>query len=132
MSGIAIGTGTDVAIESADVVLMSGDLNGVPNAIGLSKATIRNIRQNLFWAFAYNVLLIPVAAGALYPFTGTLLSPMLAAGAMALSSVFVLGNALRLKRFKAATLSPKQRNVSSGAVFTPGTNDAKVLQEVQP
>ena len=99
--GLAIGTGTDVAIESADVVLMSGDLNGVPNAIGLSKATIRNIGQNLFWAFAYNVLLIPVAAGALYPFTGTLLSPMLAAGAMALSSVFVLGNAMRLKRFRA-------------------------------
>jgi Cu+-exporting ATPase len=102
--GLAIGTGTDVAIESADVVLMSGDLNGVPNAIGLSKATIRNIGQNLFWAFAYNVLLIPVAAGALYPFTGTLLSPMLAAGAMALSSVFVLGNAMRLKRFKAPVL----------------------------
>jgi Cu+-exporting ATPase len=99
--GIAIGTGTDVAIESADVVLMSGDLTGVPNAIALSKATIRNIGQNLFWAFAYNVVLIPVAAGVLWPVTGTLLSPMLAAGAMALSSVFVLGNAMRLKRFKA-------------------------------
>jgi Cu+-exporting ATPase len=99
--GLAIGTGTDVAIESADVVLMSGDLNGVANAIALSKATIQNIRQNLFWAFAYNASLIPVAAGALYPFGGTLLSPMLAAGAMALSSVFVLGNALRLKRFAA-------------------------------
>ncbi len=97
--GIAVGTGTDVAIESADVVLMSGDLKGVVNAIRLSRATLRNIRQNLFWAFAYNVVLIPVAAGALYPFTGTLLSPMLAAGAMAMSSVFVLGNALRLKRF---------------------------------
>ena len=99
--GLAIGTGTDVAIESADVVLMSGDLQGVSNAIGLSKATLQNIGQNLFWAFAYNVLLIPVAAGALYPFTGILLSPMLAAGAMALSSVFVLGNAMRLKRFRA-------------------------------
>jgi Cu+-exporting ATPase len=98
--GIAIGTGTDIAIESADVVLMSGDLNGVPNAIGLSRAVIRNIKENLFWAFAYNVLLIPVAAGLLYPFTGTLLSPMIAAGAMALSSVFVLGNALRLRRFQ--------------------------------
>ncbi len=97
--GIAIGTGTDVAIESADVVLMSGDLRGVVKAIHLSQAVIRNIRQNLFWAFAYNVVLIPVAAGVLYPFTGTLLSPMLAAGAMAMSSVFVLGNALRLKRF---------------------------------
>jgi Cu+-exporting ATPase len=99
--GIAIGTGTDIAIESADVVLMSGDVRGVVNAIGLSKATISNIRQNLFWAFAYNVLLIPVAAGILYPVDGTLLSPMVAAGAMALSSVFVVGNALRLLRFKA-------------------------------
>jgi Cu+-exporting ATPase len=96
--GIAIGTGTDIAIESADLVLMSGDVRGVPNAIGLSRATIRNIHQNLFWAFAYNVLLIPVAAGLLYPISGTLLSPMLAAGAMAMSSVFVLGNALRLRR----------------------------------
>jgi P-type E1-E2 ATPase len=99
--GIAIGTGTDIAIESADVVLMSGDLRGVVNAIALSKATIRNIRQNLFWAFAYNVLLIPVAAGVLYPVDGTLLSPMVAAGAMALSSVFVVGNALRLRGFRA-------------------------------
>jgi Cu+-exporting ATPase len=97
--GIAIGTGTDVAIESAGVVLMSGDLRGVVNAIALSRATIRNIGQNLFWAFAYNAALIPVAAGALYPLNGTLLSPVLAAGAMALSSVFVLTNALRLKRF---------------------------------
>ncbi|MCA3574530.1 MAG: copper-translocating P-type ATPase [Aestuariivirga sp.] len=100
--GIAIGTGTDIAIESADVVLMSGSLTGVPNAIGLSQATIRNIRENLFWAFAYNVLLIPVAAGVLYPVSGTLLSPMIAAGAMALSSVFVVGNALRLRRHKPA------------------------------
>lgn len=99
--GIAIGTGTDIAIESADVVLMAGDLRGVANAIALSKATIRNIGQNLFWAFGYNVALVPVAAGLLYPFNGTLLSPMLAAGAMALSSVFVLTNALRLKRFRA-------------------------------
>lgn len=99
--GIAIGTGTDVAMEAADVVLMSGSLNGVPNAIALSKATIKNIHQNLFWAFAYNTALIPVAAGILYPINGVLLSPMFAAGAMALSSVFVLSNALRLKRFKA-------------------------------
>ena len=99
--GLAIGTGTDVAIEAADVVLMSGSLKGIPNAIALSQATIRNIRQNLFWAFIYNVALIPIAAGVLYPLWGILLSPMFAAGAMALSSVFVLGNALRLKRFAA-------------------------------
>lgn len=98
--GVAIGTGTDIAIESADVVLMSGDLRGVVNAIAISKATIRNIRQNLFWAFAYNIALIPVAAGILYPAYGLLLSPVFAAGAMALSSVFVLANALRLKRFR--------------------------------
>ena len=99
-AGIAIGTGTDVAIEAADVVLMSGDLAKVPAALALSRATMRNIAQNLFWAFAYNVVLIPVAAGALYPVNGTLLSPMLGAGAMALSSVFVLTNALRLRRFE--------------------------------
>ena len=99
--GLAIGTGTDIAIEAADVVLMSGSLTGVPNAIALSKATIGNIRQNLFWAFAYNTALIPVAAGVLYPAYGILLSPVFAAGAMALSSVFVLGNALRLKTFRA-------------------------------
>jgi len=98
--GIAIGTGTDVAIESADVVLMSGDVRGVVKAIGLSEATIRNIKENLFWAFAYNAALIPIAAGALYPAYGWLLSPMLAAGAMAMSSVFVVGNALRLKRYR--------------------------------
>ncbi|SIT65714.1 Au+-exporting ATPase [Ectothiorhodosinus mongolicus] len=99
--GLAIGTGTDVAIEAADVVLMSGSLRGVPNAIALSKATIRNIRQNLFWAFAYNTALIPVAAGVLWPAFGILLSPIFAAGAMALSSLFVLGNALRLRNWSA-------------------------------
>ena len=98
--GLAIGTGTDVAMEAADVVLMSGNLQGVPTAIALSQETIGNIRQNLFWAFAYNTALIPVAAGVLYPFYGILLSPIFAAGAMALSSVFVLGNALRLRRFQ--------------------------------
>jgi len=98
--GIAIGTGTDVAIESADVVLMSGDLRGVVNAIEVSRTSMRNIRQNLIWAFGYNVALIPVAAGALYPAFGLLLSPVFAAGAMALSSVSVLGNALRLRRIK--------------------------------
>ena len=103
--GLAVGTGTDIAIESADVVLMSGDLRGVVNAIALSKATIGNIKQNLFWAFAYNATLIPVAAGILFPINGVLLSPVLAAGAMALSSVFVLGNALRLRRFAAPLAS---------------------------
>lgn len=98
--GIAIGTGTDIAIESAEVVLMSGDLRNVPNAIALSQSTIQNIRENLFWAFIYNIILIPLAAGALYPAFGILLSPIFAAGAMAVSSVFVLGNALRLKRFR--------------------------------
>jgi heavy metal translocating P-type ATPase len=97
--GIAIGTGTDIAIESADVVLMAGDLRKVPAALALSRATLRNIRQNLFWAFAYNTALIPVAAGVLYPAFGILLSPVLAAAAMAFSSVFVVGNALRLRRF---------------------------------
>lgn len=99
--GLAVGNGTDIAIEAADVVLMSGSLMGVPTAIALSRATIGNIRQNLFWAFAYNAALIPVAAGVLYPAWGILLSPIFAAGAMALSSVFVLSNALRLRRFRA-------------------------------
>jgi Cu+-exporting ATPase len=98
--GIASGTGTDVAIESASVVLMSGQLMGVVIAIGISKATMRNIRQNLWWAFGYNAALIPVAAGALYPNFGLTLSPMLSAAAMACSSVFVVTNALRLKGFK--------------------------------
>ncbi len=100
--GIAMGSGTDIAIESADVVLMTGELGAVVNAVMLARATMRNIKENLFWAFAYNVALIPLATGALYPAYGLQLSPVFAAGAMALSSVFVLGNALRLKRFRPA------------------------------
>lgn len=100
--GMAIGTGTDVAIEAADVVLMSGNLQHVATGIGLSQATMRNIKQNLFWAFVYNIALIPIAAGVLYPFWSILLSPMFAAGAMALSSVFVVSNALRLKAYQPA------------------------------
>jgi len=98
--GIAIGTGTDVAIESAQIVLMSGDLQGVTSAIRLSKKTMRNIKQNLFWALAYNVLGIPVAMGLLYLFGGPLLNPMIAAVAMCLSSLSLLANVLRLKRLK--------------------------------
>ncbi|MCC5975684.1 MAG: copper-translocating P-type ATPase [Rubellimicrobium sp.] len=100
--GIAIGTGTDVAMEAADVVLMSGDPGGVVNALEISRRTLRNIRQNLFWAFAYNVLLIPVAAGVLWPVWGIMLSPVMAAGAMAASSVLVVTNALRLRRIPSA------------------------------
>ncbi|EDZ3576758.1 ATPase [Salmonella enterica] len=91
---------------------MSGNLQGVPNAIALSKATIRNIHQNLFWAFAYNTALIPVAAGALFPVWGILLSPVFAAGAMAMSSVFVLGNALRLCRFRAPMATPSDTSTT--------------------
>ncbi|MDH3594506.1 MAG: heavy metal translocating P-type ATPase [Rhodospirillales bacterium] len=98
--GIAIGTGTDIAIEAGDVILMSGDLRGIVNAASLSKRTLRTIWLNFFWAYAYNVALIPVAAGALYPVIGVLLSPMLAAAAMSVSSLFVVTNSLRLRRFR--------------------------------
>jgi len=96
--GIAMGTGTDVAMESAGVTLVKGDLTGIVRARRLSRATMANIRQNLFWAFAYNSLGVPIAAGVLWPWTGWLLSPMLAAAAMSFSSVTVIGNALRLRR----------------------------------
>jgi Cu+-exporting ATPase len=96
--GIAMGTGADVAMESADVTLLHGDLRGIVRARKLGRATMRNIRQNLFWAFAYNVLGIPIAAGALYPLLGLLLSPMIASAAMSFSSVSVIGNALRLRK----------------------------------
>ena len=107
--GIAIGTGTDVAIESGSVTLMSGDLRALVTAIALSRATMRNIKQNLFWAFAYNVALIPLAAGVFFPFTGWLLDPIFAAAAMALSSVTVVSNALRLRRFQPPRVSDPVR-----------------------
>jgi Cu+-exporting ATPase len=102
--GIAMGTGTDVAIAASDITLISGNLAGVPAAIELSRAAMANIRQNLFFAFAYNVAGIPIAAGLLFPFTGWLLSPMIAGAAMAFSSVSVVSNALRLQNFRPARL----------------------------
>src|SRR5262249_19044460 len=98
--GIAMGSGTDVAIEAADVTLVRGDLHGVVNAVDLSRRTIRIIKENLVWAFGYNVVLIPVAAGVLYPIWGVLLSPILAGAAMAFSSVSVVTNSLRLKKWR--------------------------------
>jgi cation transport ATPase len=122
--GIAVGTGTDVAIESADVIAMSGDLRAVPNAIALSRATIRNIRQNLFWAFAYNASLVPIAAGVLWPALGVQLSPQLAAGAMAMSSVFVVGNALRLRRFVPPMPTVREPEPTASAVGEPNPSRA--------
>jgi Cu+-exporting ATPase len=98
--GIAMGTGTDVAMETAGVVLVKGDLDGIVRAIRLSRAVMTNIRQNLFWAFAYNLIGVPIAAGLLYPWTGQLMNPILAAAAMSFSSVSVIANALRLRAFK--------------------------------
>ena len=98
--GIAMGTGTDIAIESAGVTLMSGELNGIAKAISLSRITMRNIRQNLFLAFIYNTLLIPVAAGTFYPVFGWLLNPVVAGAAMALSSVSVILNSIRISKIK--------------------------------
>jgi P-type Cu+ transporter len=113
--GIAIGTGTDIAIESATVTLMSGDLRGLVTAISLSRATMHNIRENLFWAFAYNTLLIPIAMGVLYPFTGTMLDPILAAAAMAMSSVTVVSNALRLRGFSAPHVETRSASASAAS-----------------
>ncbi|MFP4184097.1 MAG: HAD-IC family P-type ATPase, partial [Halorhodospira sp.] len=109
--GVAVGTGTDVAIEAGDVVIMAGDPRSVARGLGLARQTFRTIRQNLFWAFVYNVTLMPVAAGALYPFFGVLLSPMMAAGAMSLSSLLVVTNSLRLRR----TALPTQERSSAPA-----------------
>jgi P-type Cu+ transporter len=97
--GMAMGTGTDIAAEAGDIVLMRGDLTAVADAIALSRRTMRTMKQNLFWAFVYNVIGIPIAAGALYPVTGWLLSPILASAAMSLSSVSVVSNSLRLRNF---------------------------------
>jgi Cu+-exporting ATPase len=102
--GIAIGSGTDIAIESGDLILMSGELTGILNAIALSRKTLSIIRINFFWAYAYNVALIPIAAGLLHPFFGVMLSPMLAAAAMSLSSLFVVSNSLRLRHFQPARI----------------------------
>jgi P-type Cu+ transporter len=98
--GIAMANGTEIAVESADIVLINGDLRGILRAINLSKATMRNIKQNLFFAFAYNLLGVPLAAGLLYPIFGMILSPMIASLAMTFSSVSVIGNALRLRNTK--------------------------------
>lgn len=108
--GMAIGTGTDVAVESADVVLINDSLLGIYNAVRLSKATIRNVKQNLFWAFFYNIIGIPIAAGVLYPAFGIQLSPMIGAAAMSLSSVFVVSNALRLRMFKQKLIKTETEN----------------------
>jgi Cu+-exporting ATPase len=109
--GVAIGTGTDVAIEASDITLVGGDPRLVVTALALSKQTMRVIRQNLFWAFAYNVVLIPVAMGVLYPFTGLLLDPILAAAAMAASSVSVIANSLRLRRFRPPVPSGRDKGL---------------------
>jgi Cu+-exporting ATPase len=131
--GLAIGTGTDVAIEAGDIVLMSGELSGVPKALRLSRATLKNIKQNLFWAFAYNVTLIPVAAGVLYPFFGLLLSPALAAGAMVFSDLFVIGNALRLRRFDPSGREEEAASASANPERSEAAHTAEAgRQDVTP
>lgn len=123
-TGIAIGTGTDVAIESGDVVLMHGDLRGIVNAMELARRTRRTIHLNFVWAYGYNVALIPVAAGVLYPLSGILLNPMVAAGAMSLSSIFVLTNSLRLRRFRASLAPASDSSTSTAATAEEGERQA--------
>ena len=127
--GIAVGTGTDIAIETADVVLSSNRLTDLPTAIRLSRAVLTNIKENLFWAFFYNVIGIPIAAGVLYPFFGITLSPMIGAAAMSLSSVFVVGNALRLKRFKADRAAVEETGENSGGQCSLAAMEAARLWE---
>jgi Cu+-exporting ATPase len=122
--GLAIGTGTDVAIEAADITLISGSLAGVVTAVELSRATMRNIRQNLFFALAYNAIGIPLAAGVLYPFFGIRLSPIIAAAAMALSSLSVVTNANRLRRYRPSPLPPAGQVLVEPLVETPADHDS--------
>jgi Cu+-exporting ATPase len=127
--GIAIGTGTDVAIEAADVTLISGDLRGVVSALALSRATMRNIRQNLFFAFVYNSIGIPIAAGILYPFFGITLNPMIAAAAMAASSLSVVTNANRLRTFRAPVLTKTRRAVTGPVRVEIGEREPTTKEE---
>jgi Cu+-exporting ATPase len=126
--GFAIGTGTDVAIESSDITLISGNLDGVVTAITLSRATMRNIRQNLFLAFIYNGVGIPIAAGVLYPFIGVQLSPMIAAAAMAASSLSVVGNASRLRRWGPHAIDTASLSTAAEPMVEIGTDEPAATQ----
>jgi Cu+-exporting ATPase len=127
--GIAIGTGTDIAMEASDITLLSGDLRGMVMSIDLSKRTMRTIKQNLFWAFFYNTSLIPIAAGVAYPFFGLLLNPMLAAFAMAFSSVSVVSNSLRLKRFEPRMPAIAKPAVTEKPVPTKAVNGGEAIED---